>query len=140
MQYINMQKKKKKKFMKNYNKDIKLPYLMYIDANTFYSCGISQKLYLNLIKKRKNVFESDKALLKRFDRNSDKGYILEVDVEYPKSLDNLHSGLPFLAERKEIKKCNKLVCNIYGKGNSVFHIRALKQAFNHGLILKKYIE
>ena len=56
------------------------------------------------------------------------------------SLYNLHSGFPFLAERKEIKKCNKLVCNICEKENYVVHIRALKQALNHGLILKKYIE
>ena len=45
--------------------------------------------------------------------------------------------LPFLAERKKIKKYNKLVCNINDKENYVVHIRALKQALNHGLILKK---
>ena len=33
-----------------------------------------------------------------------KKYILEVDVEYPKNLFNLHKDLPFLAERKKIKK------------------------------------
>ena len=36
----------------------------------------------------------------------------------------------------KINKCNKLVCNLYDK-NNVFHIRNLKQALNHGLILKK---
>ena len=36
-----------------------------------------------------------------------------------------------------MKKCNKLVCNVYDKKNYVVHIRALKQALNHGLILKK---
>ena len=45
--------------------------------------------------------------------------------------------MPFLPERKKIKKCNKLVCNIQDKENYVVHIRALKQALNHGLILKK---
>ena len=34
-------------------------------------------------------------------------------------------------------KCNKLVCNLYNKKEYVVHIRALKQALNHGLILKK---
>ena len=43
--------------------------------------------------------------------------------------------LPFLAERKKIKKRNKFVCNITDKENYVVHIRALKQALNHGLIL-----
>ena len=41
-------------------------------------------------------------LMKNYNENSNKGYILEVDVEYPKSLLNLHSNLPFLAERKKI--------------------------------------
>ena len=69
-----------------------------------------------------------------------KGYILEVDVEYPKKLFNLHIDLPFLAERKKIEKFNKLVCSIHVKENYVAHIRALKQTLNHRLILKKYIE
>ena len=50
---------------------------------------------------------------------------------------NLHSDLLFLPERNKIKKCNKLVCNVYDKENYVVHIRALKQALNHGLILKR---
>ena len=37
----------------------------------------------------------------------------------------------------KLKKCNKLVCNLYGEKEYVDHIRALKQALNHGLILKK---
>ena len=35
------------------------------------------------------------------------------------------------------QKFNKLVCNVYDKENNVLHIRTLKQALNHGLILKK---
>ena len=50
---------------------------------------------------------------------------------------NLHSDLLFLPERNKIKKCNKLVCNVYYKESYVVHIRALKQALNHGLIFKK---
>ena len=61
--------------------------------------------------------------------NSDKGYILEVDVEYLKNLYKLHSDLQFLPERKKIKKCNNLVCIVQDKENYVVHIRALKQAF-----------
>ena len=78
------------------------------------------------------------SFIKNYDENNDKGYILEVDVEYPKNLFNLDSDLPFLIERKKIEKCKKIVCNVYNKENSVIHIRALKQALNHGLILKKY--
>ena len=37
----------------------------------------------------------------------------------------------------KIKKCNKLVCNLYDKKEHVVHIRSLKQSLNHGLISKK---
>ena len=37
----------------------------------------------------------------------------------------------------KIGKCKKLVCNLYDKKNYVVHIRSLKQALYHGLILKK---
>ena len=47
---------------------------------------------------------------------------------------HIPGDLPFLAERKKIKKY-KFVCNITDKENYVVHIRALKQALNHGLIL-----
>ena len=50
---------------------------------------------------------------------------------------NLHSDLPFLPEIKKIEKRKKLVCNVHNKENYVIHIRALKQALNDGLILKK---
>ena len=71
------------------------------------------------------------------EEDSDKGYILEVDVEYPKNFHGLHSGLPFLPERMAIDKSKKFVCNLYDKKSCVVHIRSLKQALNHGLILKK---
>ena len=40
---------------------------------------------------------------------SNKGYIFEVDAEYPEGLHNLHSNLPCLSQKMKIKKCNKLV-------------------------------
>ena len=52
-------------------------------------------------------------------------------------MHDLHSDLAFLPERMKINKCSKLVCNLYEKNNSVVHIRSLKQALDHGLILKK---
>ena len=85
----------------------------------------------------KNVSKFDEHFLKNYDEDSHKGYILEVDVENSKDLHDLHSDLPFLSERMKIKKCNKLVCNLYDKKEYVVHIRALKEALNHGLIFKK---
>ena len=60
----------------------------------------------------------------------------EVDVEYRKMLFNSHKDLPFLPERKKVEKVKKLICSIEDKEKYVIHIRALKQALNHGLKLK----
>ena len=76
--------------------------------------------------------------IRNYDDNNDVGYFLEIDIEYPKKKkSNLHKDLLFLPERKKVKKCNKLVCNIQDKENYVIHIKALKKALNHGLKLKK---
>ena len=102
---------------------------------------MSQKLLVNVFKWKKNVFKFDKDFIKNYDVDSNKGYILEVDVEYPNNMHDFYRDLPFLAERMEINKRKKLVCNMYGKNNfdknNVVHIRALKQALNYGFTLKK---
>ena len=82
----------------------------------------------------------DEDFIKNHNEDSDKGYILEVDVEYLKSLHDLHSDLPFLPERMKIDKCNKLVCNLYDKKSCVVDIDMLisslikKHGLNHILI------
>ena len=45
--------------------------------------------------------------------------------------------MPFLPEKMEIDKTQKLVCNLLDKKKYVVHISILKQALNHGLKLKK---
>ena len=86
-----------------------------------------------------NVSKFNEEFIKNYDEDSSKAYILEVNVEYPKDLHNLHSDLPFLSERMKIKKCNKFVCNLYDMLfiEEYVHIRALKSALNHWLLLKK---
>ena len=98
---------------------------------------MSQKLPVNGFEWVEKLSEFDERFIKNYDENSDKGYIFEVDVEYPKNLFNLHKDFHFLAERKKTEKCKKLVCSIHDKENYVVHIRALKQALSYGLILKK---
>ena len=83
------------------------------------------------------IIEINEEFIKNYNENDKKGYILEVDVKYPKELHDLHNDLPFLPERMEINKCKKLVCNLYDKKKYVVHIKSLKQALNHGLKLKK---
>ena len=100
---------------------------------------MSKKLHVGNFKwiEKDDVSKFDEEFVKNYDENSDKGYILEVDVEYPENIRMLHSDLPFLPERMKISKCTKLVCTILSKENYKVHIRALKQALNHGLKLTK---
>ena len=84
-----------------------------------------------------NLSMFTEEFIKNYDENGDKGYIFEIDVEYPKKLHRVHSDLPFLAERMKINKCEKLVCNTRNKENYVIQIVSLKQALNRGLILKR---
>ena len=68
---------------------------------------------------------------------SNTGYFLGVDIDYPKELFNFPKDLLFLPERKKVEKVEKLICSIEDKEKYVIHIRALKQALNHGLKLKE---
>ena len=57
---------------------------------------MSQKLPVDDFKwiEKDNLSKFDEKFIKYYDGNSDKRYILEVDVEYPKNLQKLHSDLP----------------------------------------------
>ena len=68
---------------------------MYLDANNLYGRTMSQKLPINGFEWLEELSEFDERFRKNYDENSNKGYILEVVVEYPKNVFNLHSDLPF---------------------------------------------
>ena len=87
--------------------------------------------------KTKKLSKFNEDFIKKYDEDSNTGYFFEVDVEYPKTLFNSHKDLPFLPERKKVEKVEKLICSIEDKEKYAIHIRALKQALNHGLKLKK---
>ena len=125
------------KYMNNYNRYKEESFLQYLDANNLYGWAMSQKLPVSGFKWKKNMSKFNEEFIKNYDEDSNKGYVLEVDVKYPKNLHGLYEDLPFLPERMKIDKCKKLVCNLYDKTNYVVHIRSLKQALNQGLILKK---
>ena len=110
---------------------------MYSDAKNLYGREMSQKLPVDSFKWITDTSIFDDEFIRNYNGDSNKGYIIEVDVEYPKELHDLHTGFPFLPDRIKINKCNKFVCNLYDKKIYVVHIRALKEALNHGLILKK---
>ena len=136
-QAIHKYAKANNKYVKNCDKDIISSYLMYLDANNLYGWAMSQELPVNGFKWVKNLPKFNEILIRNYDKNSDKGYFLEVDVDYPKKLFNLHKDLSFLPERKKVNKVEKLTCNIEDKEKYVMHIKVLKQALNNGLVLKK---
>ena len=99
---------------------------------------MSEKLPMNGFKWLSDISGINKKFVKSYDKkNSDKDYMLEVDVDYPSKLHRLHSDMPFLPEKMEIDKTQKLVCNLHDKKKYVVHISILKQALDHGLKLKK---
>ena len=98
---------------------------------------MSQKLPVNGFKWVKNLSKFNEDFIKRYDEDNNTGYFLEVDVDYPKTSFNSHKDLPFISERKRVRKVEKLICSIEGKETYVIHIRALKQQLNHVLKLKK---
>ena len=70
-------------------------------------------------------------------KKDNKGYLLEIDVEYPKELHENHNELLFLAEKMKIGIGEKLVPNLKDKKGYVIHIKTLNQALKHSLKLKK---
>ena len=76
------------KYMKDYNKNKESSYHKYLDVNNLYGCAMSQKLSANDFKWVEDISELDNIFLKGYNEESDKGYFLEVDIQY---LENLHN-------------------------------------------------
>ena len=96
-----------------------------------------KKLHVSNFRWSEDLDKYTEEFIKNYNENSDYGNVLEVDIEYPKNLWGLHKDLSFLAERRKLGNVEKLITSIDDKKNYVIHISALKQALNHGLILKK---
>ena len=123
------------KYMKNYDKNKESSFLMYVDANNLYGWAMSKKVPVDNFKWVDDLSMFTEDFIKSYDEESDIGYLLVVDVEYPKNLHMLHSDLPFLPDRMKVNNVKKLVYNVTDKENYSIHIVALKQALNHGLKL-----
>ena len=63
--------------------------------------------------------------------------ILEVDLDYPKPLHDMHSDYPLAPERMNINKVEKLLPNLNNKKNYVIHYENLKQYEELGLKITK---
>ena len=133
-------------------------YISYLDANILYGLAMCKKIPYDNFQWHYTQITEKKVM--KYSDDDEVGYILEVDLEYPKEIHDLHKDYPMAPEimcinedmlssaQKEIhkyyydkeagdEKTNKLVLNVMDKKKSVLHISALKFYLQHGLKLKK---
>ena len=101
-------------------------YIMYLDANNLYGWSMSKPLPTHGFKWMK-VDE-----LETWELHS---CILEVDLEYPKNLHDLHNDYPLAPEQIVVNKVSKLIPNLGNKKKYVLHYENLKQYLKLGLKL-----
>ncbi|GFW44691.1 uncharacterized protein TNCV_4482361 [Trichonephila clavipes] len=110
------------RYMSNFNPDDEIKYLMYLDANNLYGYAMSKYLPL------KDFVWSDNDLTEQDILNlsdeSDVGYILEVDLEYPSDLHDKHSDFPLAPENKPPPNCKepRLLTTLEPKKQNMFSI------------------
>ena len=126
------------KYMKDYNKKELSKYLMYLDANNLYGAAMSEKLPVHSFKwmtsqEIENLFNNQ--IVQVWEKTP---CILEVDLEYPEELHDLHNDYPLCPERVECDRgVKKLIPNLRHKNNYVIHYKKLMQCLRLGMKLKK---
>ena len=144
------------KYMKKYNEKAPSKYIMYLDVNNLYGWAMSQYLPTGGFRwMTKN--QINKIDLAKYKEDSDKGIILEVDLEYPEELHDLHNDYPLGPEKIKVvdnmlskyyknisDKYNisiglvqKLIPTLSNKKNYVLHYRNLQLYLSLGLKLDK---
>ena len=133
---------------KRYSEASKNKNILHLDKNKLYEHAISQ--YANF-KSVKNIDKMEQKFM-RIKRDSSTGYILEVDLEYPKNLHDIHNGCPLAPEKINIPKewlsdyclkitnahnitkgtVTRLEPNLMKKNNYVIHYRNLQQFLELG--------
>ena len=91
---IHRYAKANNKYMKDY-KNKELSYFKYWGANHLYGWVMSQKLVVNKFECIEETSQFIEDFIKNHNEESDKVYFLEVDVQYPQNLHELHIDLPF---------------------------------------------
>ena len=81
------------KYMKDYDKNKESSYLIYWDVNNLYVWPMPQKLPVNNFKSIKDISHFNEEFIKNYNEESDEGYFLEVDVQYPGKLHQLYNDL-----------------------------------------------
>ena len=84
---------------------------------------MSQTLSVNGFEWVQETSQVNENFIESYNKESGEGYFLEVDIQYPEMLHELHNDLPFLPERIKIHKVEKLVANLHDKKEYAIHIR-----------------
>ena len=122
-------------YMTEYDEDKEKVFISYLDANNLYGWAMAKKLPYGGFKWIDTV--SMETIMNYDENNTDIGYTLEVDLEYPEELHDKHNDYPLAPEKLKLGCCEKLCGTFYAKKDYVIDIRNLKLYLEQGLILKK---
>jgi len=112
----------------SYNPKEANKYLGYLDTNNLYGYAMSQPLPTGGFK------WMTKAQLRRWEKLP---CVLEVDLEYPKELHDLHNDYPLAPQRIPLNGVYKLTPNLKDKKEYPIHHMVLKQYLSLGMKLVK---
>ena len=115
-------------YMKDYDPDQQTKYISYLDANNLYGWAMSKPLPIDCFRFMNN------EEMKNWESMP---CILEVDLEYPEHLHDLHNDYPLAPERVTVNKVEKLIPNLNDKTKYVIHHETLKLYLSLGLKLTK---
>jgi len=124
----NRYSKANNKYMECYDPEKESSFVTYLDANNLYGWAMSQKLPVSDFK----WMTSEE--LQRWDNIP---CIVDVDLEYPKGLHDLHNDYPLAPESLNVDKVDKLIPNLHDKDRYVIHHETLKLYLKLGLKLKR---
>ena len=96
-------------YMDEYDSSRPTKYLQYLDANNLYGWAMSQPLPTGGFRWVKCDDGNPNRLVEEMASKKDLGYLLEVDVSYPKKLHDLHNDLPFMCTKMRINGIEKLI-------------------------------
>ena len=124
--------------MKNYNPDVESSFIQYLDANNLYGWAMSQQLPTHGFSWMKNITkEKVMEILEKANHSmlnmGRKGYIFEVDLEYPPHLWETHNDYPLAPEKMIVNGVEKLICHFKPRKNYVVHYRNLRQYLEMGM-------
>ncbi|XP_056645117.1 uncharacterized protein LOC130450634 [Diorhabda sublineata] len=123
-------------YLPNYNPSKPSKSLLYLDVNNLYGWAMTEALPYGHFKWLENF---DNFNVMEIADDAEEGFILQVDLEYPKRLHDLHRDIPFCPEHRipPVSKLPKLMTTLFDKKEYILHYRNLKQALEHGFVLKK---